>query len=312
MASIAIIGAGIAGLSAARHLQASGHSCILFDKSRGLGGRMATRRVENLQFDHGAQYFTARSDAFRAQVEAWKAEGVVASWFEDACVGAPQMTAPARALAAGMMVVSGCEVAKLERIATGWRINSQAGFVDARGNGHYDAVVLAIPAPQAERILQTSGFALPELAHVRYAPCWAVMLGYDQPLKMTQTHLRFESGDIAWIARNRSKPGRSGGETLVVHAGPDWSRANLEMQPEDALAALLPKIAPLIGDDQQPTYKAAHRWRFALVEETAGKPCLWDNELKLGACGDWCLGPRVECAFDSGMAMAQTIIDAHV
>lgn len=312
MASIAIIGAGLADLAAARQLQASGHQCILFDKSRGIGGRMATRRADNLQFDHGAQYFTARGDAFRMQVEAWKAESVVAGWFDDALIGAPNMTAPARSLAAGMMVVSGCEVAKLERIATGWRINSKAGFVDARGNGDYDAVVLAIPAPQAERVLQDSGFALPELARVRYAPCWAVMLGYDQPLKMTQTHLRFESGDIAWIARNRTKPGRSGAETLVVHAGPHWSRTHLEWQPDDVLAELLPKIAAMIGDDQLPSFKSAHRWRFALVEETAGQPCLWQNELKLGACGDWCLGPRVECAFDSGLAMAQRIIDAHV
>jgi predicted NAD/FAD-dependent oxidoreductase len=308
MAEIAIIGAGIAGLAAARQLQSAGHHCVLFDKSRGLGGRMATRRVDALQFDHGAQYFTARGDAFRQQIDAWAHEQAILSWFDGAYVGTPGMTAPARSLAAGMMVVAGCEVARLERNANGWRVNSTAGLVDAHGNGSYDSVVLAIPAPQAERILRESGVAMPELARARYAPCWALMLGYAQPLKMTQTHLRFESGDISWIARNRSKPGRSGQETLVVHASPDWSRANLEWQPDDVVAALLPKVAGLIGDDQMPDYKSAHRWRFALVEEALGEPCVWNADLCLGACGDWCLGPRVECAFDSGTAMAQRIL----
>lgn len=308
MADIAIIGAGIAGLAAARQLQLAGHHCVLFDKSRGLGGRMATRRADGLQFDHGAQYFTARGEDFRKQIATWAQENAVAAWFDDSYVGTPGMTAPARSLAAGMMVVAGCEVAGLERSASGWRVNSTAGFVDAHGNGHYDAVVLAIPAPQAERIVRESGVAMPELARARYAPCWALMLGYPQPLKMTQTHLRFESGDIAWIARNRSKPGRSGQETLVVHASPDWSRASLEWQPDDVVAALLPKVADLIGDDQMPDYKSAHRWRFALVEEALGEPCLWNADLRLGACGDWCLGPRVECAFDSGIAMAKRIL----
>ena len=308
MANFAIIGAGIAGLAAARQLQNAGHSCILFDKSRGLGGRMATRRGEDLQFDHGAQYFTARGEAFRQQIAIWSKEKAVATWFDDAYVGTPGMTAPARVIAAGMMIVAGCEVATLERSANGWRVNSKGGFVDTRGNGSYDAVVLAIPAPQAERILQESNLTMPELARARYAPCWALMLAYAQPLKMTQTHLRLDDGDIAWIARNRSKPGRNGQETLVVHASPDWSRANLEWQPEEVVSALLPKVAALIGDDQAPNYKAAHRWRFALVEEALGAPCVWNSKLRLGACGDWCLGPRVECAFDSGMAMAQSIL----
>jgi predicted NAD/FAD-dependent oxidoreductase len=312
MASIAIIGAGIAGLAAARHLQAKGHSCILFDKSRGLGGRMATRRVDGWQFDHGAQYFTARGDAFREQVKIWTAEKNIEPWFDDALVGAPTMTAPARALASGMMVVADCEVAQLEKSATGWRINSQTGFVDAHHNGAYDAVILAIPAPQADAILRRSGVTLPELAQVRYAPCWALMLGYQHALQGAQTHWRFPMGDIAWIARNRSKPARSGGETLVVHAGPEWSRQHLEETPDRVMQSLLPQLPALIGDRQLPIFKAAHRWRFALVEDALNQACIWKGDLRLGACGDWCLGPRVECAYDSGLAMANTVLASHV
>ncbi len=306
---VAVIGAGMAGLAAARRLAAAGVEPTVFDKSRGLGGRMATRRVDDLQFDHGAQYFTAKGPRFRALVEDWRTAGRAAEWFAGGFVGTPAMTAPARAMADGLAVVGGCTVTGLARDAAGWTVKAPTGAVETPGNGRFSAVVLALPAPQAGPLAASTGVSFPQLAAVRYAPCWALMLAFDAPLAVGWEHLKPSDGPVAWVARNDSKPGRSRGrETLVVHAGPDWSRHTLEGSPESIVAELEPHWRAAAGISATPTYAAAHRWRYALVEETAGATFLFDEATRLGACGDWCLGPRVEAAFDSGEAMADAVL----
>jgi len=308
---VAIIGAGMAGLAAARLLRDAGAACTVFDKSRGLGGRMATRRTGDFSFDHGAQYFTARGPRFRAAVDAWRAAGDAATWFEDAIVGAPGMTAPARAMAAGLETVTGCEVKSLSRDARGWSLHA-----DDQSHEGFAAVIVATPAPQTIPLLASGGVSFPELACVRYAPCLALMLAFNGPVAFAGESLPLEHGPIAWIARNSSKPGRAeGAQTFVVHAAPDWSRAHIDETPDAILEKLQPFALDLIGADSAPSFAAAHRWRYALVEQAAGLPCLWDARAGVGACGDYCLGPRVEAAFDSGEAMAQAVLEswsAHV
>ena len=303
--SIAIVGAGMAGLAAARTLVEAGQRVVVLDKSRELGGRMATRRVEGLQFDHGAQYFTARGSEFRQQVAQWRAAGHVGPWFEDAYVGTPGMTAPARALAAGLTVAGGQTVTSLTRANGIWRVRCAEGET----HGGFEAVLLAVPAPQAVPLVASAGLEMPELREVRYAPCWALMLALDLPRAVPFEQLRPDDKAIAWIARDGGKPGRGGKlETFVVHAAPQWSRDNLELSPEEAKSALLDRFRDITGLSGQPVYAEAHRWRFALVVETAGVACLWNVEAGLGACGDWCLGPRVVAAFDSGAAMARAVL----
>ena len=302
---VAIIGAGIAGLAAARLLREAGSSCTIFDKSRGLGGRMATRRTGDFSFDHGAQYFTARGPRFRALVADWSAAGHAAAWYDEAIVGAPGMTAPARAMAAGLETVMGFEVKGLSRDAQGWSVH--AGDETYEG---FAAVIVATPAPQTEPLLGSASLSFPELASARYAPCLALMLAFEGAVAFQGESLRREAGPIAWIARNSSKPGRPmGQETFVVHASPDWSRAHLDETPEAILEKLAPFALEIIGAPSAPIFATALRWRFALVEQALGVPCLWDAQAGVGACGDYCLGPRVEAAFDSGEAMARAVLD---
>ena len=302
---VAIIGAGMAGLAAARLLREAGASCTIFDKSRGLGGRMATRRTGEFSFDHGAQYFTARGPRFRALVDDWSAAGHAAAWYDEAIVGAPGMTAPARAMAAGLETVMGFEVKSLSRDGQGWSVH--AGEETYEG---FAAVIVATPAPQTAPLLESGGLSFPELASVRYAPCLALMLAFEGATAFQGESLRREDGPIAWIARNSTKPGRPAGqETFVVHASPDWSRTHLDETPEAILEKLAPFALDLIGAPSAPVFATAHRWRFALVEQALGVACLWDAKAGLGACGDYCLGPRVEAAFDSGEAMAQAVLE---
>lgn len=313
---IAIIGAGIAGLAAAQRLKQSGISVTVFEKSRGVGGRMSTRRIDDLQFDHGAQYFTACGDRFHALVGQWRSAGHADEWFDGAFVGLPGMTAPARAMAQGHVLVGGCQVTALRRDDIGWSIYTVDGLVETPGNGRFAAVILAVPAPQAVSLAASTGAALPGLETAYYAPCWALMLAFSQPLALCADRIRPYDDVIDWIARNGSKPGRSQEkETVVVHAGPEWSREHLECSPEAAAHAIVARFKDITGISAQPYLCAAHRWRYALVERVAGAAFLWNEGARLGACGDWCLGPRVECAFDSGEAIAHGILqtlEAHL
>jgi renalase len=306
---VAIIGAGMAGLSAARQLKKKGFGITIFEKSRRVGGRMATRRVNGLQFDHGAQYFTAKGPQLQAMVGEWRESGRADQWFDGAFVGTPGMPAPARAMAEGHTIISECQVTALRHARGGWSVHDANGFIKTPGNGTFSGIILAVPAPQAVTLAETAAVDLPELERVRYAPCWALMLAFSGPLSLPDDRFKPQDHAISWIARNASKPGRAREhETFIIHATPDWSREHLEWSPDAAVAELTARFQVLTGIREQPYFSAAHRWRYALVEETARAAFLWDEDKRLGACGDWCLGPRVEAAFDSGHALAELVV----
>jgi len=306
--SIAIIGAGMSGAAAARVLAEAGLGVTLFDKSRGVGGRMATRRLEGGSFDHGTQFFRPKGTRFAAAVEAWQEAGIVAAWEEDRYVGTPAMNAPVKALIGDLPVVTGAAVSALTREDGRWRVVAE-GAPDTL----FDAVLIAIPATQARPIAASAGWHPEALVAERYAPCWTLMLGYAEPIDLPES-MALEDATISWIADNSSKPdrpvprGEADMHCIVVHAGPDWSRENLEDDPESVISRLYTRFVGMTGIMDEPIHGAVHRWRYALVEKPLGESHLWDATLRLGACGDWCLGPRIEAAFDSGEAAARALI----
>ena len=306
---IAIVGAGMAGMSCGQRLSRLGHEVRLFDKGRGPGGRMATRRMEDggttLHFDHGAQYFTARDPRFVEQVAHWEASGVAARWAaagDDAWVGTPAMNAPLKAMAGELGVQFGTRIEQLVRDGEGWQIDGE-GAPDAR----FDAVLVAVPAEQAGPLLQPHAPAMATLADQTASdPCWTLMAGFEAPLALVQDTLR-QRGPIGWAARNNAKPGRASEECWVVQASPEWSRAHLEEDAETVAAALLAELAEANGSPLPRQLGAtAHRWRFAR-SGTAGEEALWDAEQRIGVCGDWLIGPRVEAAYISGLLLAEAV-----
>ena len=306
---IAIVGAGMAGLSCGQRLSRLGHEVRLFDKGRGPGGRMATRRMEDggttLHFDHGAQYFTARDPRFVEQVAHWEASGVAARWAaagDDAWVGTPAMNAPLKAMAGELGVQFGTRIEQLVRDGEGWQIDGE-GAPDAR----FDAVLVAVPAEQAGPLLQPHAPAMATLADQTASdPCWTLMAGFQAPLALVQDTLR-QRGPIGWAARNNAKPGRANEECWVIQASPEWSRAHLEDYAETVAAALLAELAEANGGPLPRQLGAtAHRWRFAR-SGTAGEEALWDAEQRIGVCGDWLIGPRVEAAYMSGLLLAEAV-----
>ena len=318
MAAIAIVGAGMAGLAAAHVLNTAGHQVALFDKGRSLGGRIATRTLTpHVTMDHGAQYFTARDPIFAAAVAEWASKGVVAPWGEAHWwVGVPAMTAPAHLLVGSIPIATGYTVARLTQHATGWQLTDMVGVAHRE---LFEAVLLTAPAPQARALISTANVDWPEaiaLERVRYAPCWALMIAHVGQPVFTTSYVRHPAEAIAWMARNSTKPGRSDPgsrvhETLVVHATPEWSRENLECEPNEVVRLLMDEVRRALGQaalaDVQTTHLAAHRWRYALVEEAIGEPCLWSPTLRLGVAGDGCLSGRVEAAYLSGRALADRV-----
>ena len=319
----AVIGAGIAGLTAARILADHGHAVVVLDKGRRPGGRASTRRVSGFAFDHGAQYFTVRDDRFQHQVTAWLEAGVLARWtptlvYCDAdgvresekirarYVGVPGMSALAKHLASGLEVHNRLQVKRLLRGAEGWRIEDEAAGLVAEA----DYVIVAVPPAQALPLLAAAPVLAQQVETAKMQPCWAVMLGFQEPLAATFAAAFVRTGPLSWVARNSSKPRRAGGEAWVLHAAPAWSAQRLEAEPAAVVDRLSTEFADRLLASALPkaAYAAAHRWRFAQPELPLDDPCLFAEELALGVAGDWCGGPRVEGAFLSGLALAERVL----
>ena len=316
-----VIGAGIAGLSAARRLHEGGFTVTVLDKGRVAGGRMSTRHSADWVADHGAQYFTARDPDFRVEVARWQQAGAAALWTPRLCafeaggvrasseklqrfVGVPGMTAPAQLLAEGLNLHNGITVTALRRDADGWRVEcAEQGELDER----FDAVVVAVPAPQAVPLLAPVSSALAsEASRARMQGCWAVMLRPGAPLDLPFDAAFVNDGPLRWVARNGSKPGRDGQETWTLHASSAWSEAHIEDDSDSVTQALVDAFEALGGS--APASCTAHRWRYAITDSAVDGGCLWHPADGLGMCGDWLNGGRVEGAWLSGRALAEQML----
>jgi len=319
---VAVLGAGLAGLACAQALSDADLAVQVFDKSRGAGGRMSTRRADGWQCDHGAQYFTARDPAFVAELARWQAAGVAAAWAPRLAVlggaaghradvslqrfvGQPQMSSPARWLAEALPLSLHSNITALRRESGGWQLQSaEAGWLPQA----FGAVLLALPAPQALPLLGPHATALAAIAaQARMRGCWALMLQFERPVDLPFDAAFVNSGPLRWLARNSSKPGRAGVESWLLHAEAEWSELHLEESAEAVAARLLQAFAALGGP--APAGWTAHRWRYADTAPALDAGCAWSAEAGLGLCGDWLHGGKVEGAWLSGRRLAHALIE---
>ncbi len=328
---IAVIGAGIAGLTCARELQNAGCEAVLYDKGRTPGGRLVTRRVDGIAFepdwhysaDYGAQYFTIRDDGFRSRVQDAAHVGAIDEWHprwpqdtrerDRTFVATPGMSALGRAFASGLDVRCGTRIVALERRGTQWKLVDEVDSISET----YAALAIAIPAPQA---VELAGHWLdPRIAGVRLLPCWAAMLAYEALVDVPLDADWRPHPVLPWIARNSSKPDRTGLDCWVLHASPEWTAGHMDLSPQEAVAALAEVFPARLGaalgttpDLPPPIASSAHRWRYARVDNPLGEDAWWDPQQKVGACGDWCIDARIEAAFLSGHALAHRMLASGV
>lgn len=300
---IIIIGSGMAGLACARRLASAGLAPIVLDKGRGIGGRVATRRAGDLQFDHGAQFVNAHSADFATVLAGLS----VAPWKDSSgkrhSVGVPGMSAIPKALGAGLDIRQGKQVTRLQRDGDGILLHLTDDTLRAA------RVVVTVPAPQVAGILGADHPLVADLSPVLYSPCLTLMAGVIGPAPFVT---RKDADDpLSWIAQDSAKPDRPKGAATcwVAQAGEAFSLANLEKTPEEMAALMLPLLCDRLGvTPGQVIHATAHRWRYARVTQALGQPFLHSPDATVYLGGDWCLGPRVEAAWTSGTAIADDIL----
>ena len=296
---VAVIGAGMAGLSCARALEAQGVAVTVFDKGRDPGGRVATRVAGAFTFDHGTPWLSAP-------------HGLPAEpWLGSFWVGVPAMAALPLSLAVPDMR-QGRHVAYLHAQPAGWFIrhrtarDTQPGLISAEGgelDGPYDRVVLAIPAPQAAPLLAACACEAlaDDVRHAKMTPVWTLMAGWAEPGGQDPRDLR---ETLSMVVRDSSRPGRAiVPECWTAHADQAWSASHILDDPAAVQAELLSALMAGISRSAPPDFVAVHRWRYARTATALGQPCI-DAGGGLVVCGDWCLGANVEHAIASGQAAA--------
>ena len=302
---IVIIGSGMAGLACARRLADAGLAAIVLDKGRGIGGRVATRRVGDMQFDHGAQYVNAHGSGFAAVLHSLGDS--VAGWQDGTGrthnVGVPGMSAIPKALGAGLDIRQNAQVARVVQDDDSWALHLDTDTMRAA------RVVVTVPAPQVAGLLGAEHPLVAALAPVRLAPCLTLMAAVTAPAPFIA---RQDADDpLAWIAQDSAKPSRpqSAATLWVAQSGEAFSRAYLEESPTQIAARMLPLLCDRLGvTADRVTHASAHRWRYARVTQALGQPFLRSPDATLYLGGDWCIGPRIEAAWTSGTAIADDIL----
>lgn len=316
---IAVVGAGISGLAAARMLHERGHEIRVFELAPIPGGRCGTTVVTTIElprglsgevaFDHGAQYFTVRNDHFSMAVAEWERDKIIGRWngrivsfdgegWEDVddgtsrYVGTPGMSAIPAALARGLA------------IEYGTRIQSVEPLLDK-----FDRVIVAVPAAQARKLVVN----FPELEHklstMTMSSCWTVMAAFEERVGARFDAAFVNGSALSWIARNTSKPKRNYKiDAWVLQASTAWSGAHLDDRPEDIGAFLMEAFDDLIASGlPRAFYATVHRWRYAGADPPLGVGAISAPDDRLIFCGDWCGGSRIEDAYMSGLTAAQLI-----
>lgn len=314
MKRIAVIGAGIAGASAARTLADAGHDVTVFEKARGPGGRMASRRVSRDEsspaFDHGCQMLS--EDADIAPAEPWThrlatfAGTTLAGTSERTRpVPLPRMNTPVSKLLDGIDTRYAIRIDRIEHAAD--RVTLAAADNTL---GEYDATIITAPAPQAIELLDAAAPSIvPRAQSVTYDPNWTLMLDRPAdapPLPFDAAHV--DDHPVAWLCEDSAKPSRraDGPQRWIAQFDAAFSRDTIDESPDDIAPTLLAAARELLGKSVVLAQKP-HRWRYAFVTKAVGEPCLVEG--RVAVAGDWLLGPRAHHAARSGGVASLAIID---
>ncbi len=303
MTSIAIIGAGISGLRAAQLVSSQAETTI-FEKSRGVSGRMSTRYNGDYEFDHGAQYFTAKTQEFSAFLQPYIQTDTVALWTpkglqEDSrnkYVASPRMNSLCKDMAKDLNIMLGTRVEGAEYSSGKWTLSDDCGL----SLGEFDVLIVTAPAEQARAIL---GEAVSSpIQTVSHAANFTIMAGLSEIWSGSWEAMRPDDEMIGWATVNSAKPGRNiDFTTLVIQSRNDWAETHKDADRDWVQAQMIEAFKTLTGIDVSGAeVLSLHRWLYANVTNPLGADIHSDPSRKLIIAGDACLGGRVESAWKSG------------
>lgn len=315
---VLVIGAGISGLLCAKKLKDAGARVCVLDKGRGLGGRMATRRMAGGRLDHGAQFFTVRDPRLQEMVDGWLDAGVIKEWFrhspEDSnpngyprYCGVHGMTDIGKHLAADLEVHRESRVTELARDIDKWAAICDNGTVFSA-----PYMVVSAPLPQALSLLDTSGIDYaggdaPALRRIRYAKGLATLAILDGPSKLPPVgHVRLSVSPLSWIADNQMKGISPAVSAITIHADAEFAEAHWDSPDEVRGPLMIEAAQPWLGSEVL-DYKC-HRWGFTTPLNPWHEAQYTNAAIKLTLAGDAFGGARVEGAAVSGLEAAEAVI----
>ena len=320
---VLIIGAGLAGLSAANDLIQAGYNVLVVDKGRGLGGRLAGRRIGEATFDHGAQFMTAREARFKGVVAEWMQAGVAEEWYRSypgqpnshpRYRGVPTMTAIAKHLAIDITVMRGTKVDSISQQGNRWM-----AVLDNSETVIAKKLLITSPVPQTIELLATGNIVLPtdkqaRLSRIQYEACIAVMAVLDGPTAIEAPGaISLEKGPISWLSDNLQK-GVSKIPAVTIHGSAEFSAHQFERDHMEAGQRLIDIATPFLGTAKVTEYQV-HGWRYSKPTVVDEAPCMLVSEASdlppLALAGDAFAGPRFEGAVQSGWAAAKRLMSTH-
>ncbi|MDX1924751.1 MAG: FAD-dependent oxidoreductase [Rickettsiaceae bacterium] len=323
---IAIIGAGISGLTIAQNLQNHAEVTI-FEKSRGVGGRMSTRFIDPFYFDHGAQCFTARTKEFKEFIHEYKEKGTIEEWSgsvitipkdknlepriwtERHLVSSPNMNSLCKILAIGKNIKLNTEVAPLSEKEGGKRRLTSSSSEDL---GLFDIVISTAPPVQTSRLFEGMIEHDHPLLVQKMQVCFALMVGLEGIWQREWIAAKIHSNPIKWVSVNSSKPSRNRGLTsLVAHSRSNWSQKNKDTQLKEVKQIMMEELAKITAINlDQPQVSEIHRWLYAIVSSSKKTGPYFDEINKIGATSDWCYTSRIEEVWISANTLTKKIMDS--
>ena len=322
--SIAVIGSGLSGITVASIVKKK-FSIDIFEKSRGVGGRMSTRKEYPFIFDHGAQFFKIKTFDFMNFVSELFTKKIIQPWnfklayfnknnlkkikvikkTDNFFVGVPNMDSIVKYLSKNCNVTLNTKIEKIIKKNNKWYLYDQ----NKKKCGQYDWVILSLPAKQSLDLITKNASFYGSIEKIKMKSCFSLMVGINESLKLNYDAALIENSDIAWLAVNDSKPGRMKKNSLLVNSSYDYAAKNINPTKEKILKHLINVTSNLIKYELLNTsVTKLHQWKYVEAENSPNENYFIDNNEKIGICGDWFIDSRVEGAFTSAKELSKEIL----
>jgi predicted NAD/FAD-dependent oxidoreductase len=324
---IAIIGSGMAGATLAYYLQ--NHAQItVFEKSRGVGGRLATRYTDDFVFDHGAPFFRAKHTIFKDFIQNLVAKGIVkiwqgrfaeinstkieriSQWDESPAhfIGSPKMTSVCKFLLQHSTCHLQTKIEKIKKQNEHWEVFSENEYL-----GKFDWVISTIPPAQALSIIPRNTIITPALEKVKMQGCFSLMIGNKEHIQSAFDMALVRNSDISWLSFNNTKHNSSKKQSIIALSTNNWADIHMEISDDEAKKHLLNKASEILQHDFNSTnYVALHKWRYANIKRQSGPDAYIDHNNRIAACGDWCKQGIVEAAYLSALYTCKQLFPTKI